>query len=305
MTEFFNYFRTYFRDLSARLFFACMTYAALLVFCNYYFQLEPVILSGIPDAFAKFLAFFVLYVIAFAVPYVFIGLMVDKSLFRRKMLWITIVCAAAIFAIKVNASWVSGFIYSHYSDDSGRFLAVISNLPSRLLILLLCLYAVWKFGKYPSPFFGATLKGVKWKPYFLMLLIMIPLIAWASTQADFLRTYPKLKAIYFLGDHLQVWHSLLYEFAYGLDFISIELFFRGFLILGFVRFAGRNAILPMAVFYCSIHFGKPLMECVSSFFGGIILGVVVYETRSIAGGLVVHLGIAWMMEIGGYLGSLK
>jgi membrane protease YdiL (CAAX protease family) len=89
-----------------------------------------------------------------------------------------------------------------------------------------------------------------------------------------------------------------------LDFVTIELFFRGFLVLAFVRFVGPDAIVPMAVFYCSIHFGKPLAECISSFFGGMLLGIVVYKTGSVAGGLVVHLGIAWMMEIGGYLGNL-
>jgi hypothetical protein len=45
------------------------------------------------------------------------------------------------------------------------------------------------------------------------------------------------------------------------------------------------------------------MECISSFFGGLILGVIAYRTRSIVGGLVVHLGIAWMMEIGGFMGN--
>ena len=77
----------------------------------------------------------------------------------------------------------------------------------------------------------------------------------------------------------------------------------GFLILAFIKWAGKDAILPMACFYCTIHFGKPLGECISSYFGGIILGVVVYHTRSIYGGLLVHLGIAWLMELGGYIGN--
>ncbi|MEO6916147.1 MAG: CPBP family intramembrane glutamic endopeptidase, partial [Chitinophagaceae bacterium] len=162
----------------------------------------------------------------------------------------------------------------------------------------------WRVGKYPAPVFGFTSKGLKWEPYLLMLLIMIPLIAWASTQADFLRTYPKMKVLSFLGEDRKAWQNLLYEFTYGMDFITIEWFFRGFLVLAFVRYAGQEAILPMAVFYCSIHFGKPLMECVSSLFGGMLLGVVVYRTGSIAGGLVVHLGIAWMMEAGGYIGRM-
>jgi membrane protease YdiL (CAAX protease family) len=103
---------------------------------------------------------------------------------------------------------------------------------------------------------------------------------------------------------LQWWHILLYELSYGSDFFTIELFFRGFLILGFLKYAGKDAILPMACFYCAIHFGKPMAECISSYFGGIILGIVVYNTRSIAGGLLVHLGIAWLMELGGYFGNI-
>ena len=59
----------------------------------------------------------------------------------------------------------------------------------------------------------------------------------------------------------------------------------------------------MAAFYCTIHFGKPLGECISSFFGGLVLGVLAARTRTIYGGLIVHLGLAWLMELGGWLGA--
>jgi hypothetical protein len=133
---------------------------------------------------------------------------------------------------------------------------------------------------------------------------MVPLIAAASFQKDFLAMYPKLKSIhFFLEEKNGGFYKLLYELSYGTDFLTIELFFRGFLILAFSKWAGKEAILPMALFYCTIHFGKPLGECVSSYFGGIILGVITFHTRSIFGGLMVHLGIAWLMELGGYLGN--
>jgi hypothetical protein len=135
---------------------------------------------------------------------------------------------------------------------------------------------------------------------------MIPLIAIASTQADFLAIYPKLRSLLHPNHniHLSLFHKFLFELSYGSDFLGIEIFFRGFLILAFIKWAGKDAILPMACFYCTIHFGKPLGECISSYFGGLLLGVVVYNTRSIYGGLIVHLGIAWMMEIGGYIGTI-
>jgi len=118
--------------------------------------------------------------------------------------------------------------------------------------------------------------------------------------------YPKMKQVAFvngLTNHAW-WYKLIYEISYGIDFFSIELFFRGFLVFAFVRYVGADAVLPMAVFYCSIHFGKPLFECISSFFGGMLLGIIAYRTQSILGGIMVHLGIAWMMEAGGYIGNL-
>ena len=78
----------------------------------------------------------------------------------------------------------------------------------------------------------------------------------------------------------------------------------------FVRFCWQH--LPKSfvgcthklLFYCTIHFGKPLGECISSFFGGLLLGIITFHTSAIWGGLIVHLGIAWLMELGGYLAGL-
>jgi len=116
-----------------------------------------------------------------------------------------------------------------------------------------------------------------------------------------------LKSFFLTDENMNLsWlHKLLFELSYGSDFFSIEIFFRGFLILAFIKWVGKDAILPMACFYCTIHFGKPLGECISSYFGGLLLGIIVYNTRSMFGGLMIHLGIAWLMEIGGYLGNMR
>jgi hypothetical protein len=82
----------------------------------------------------------------------------------------------------------------------------------------------------------------------------------------------------------------------ALIFLRSSFFSEAFLVLAFAKWAGNKASLPMALFYCTIHFGKPLGECISSYFGGLILGAVTLHTGSIWGGLIVHLGIAWLME---------
>lgn len=138
----------------------------------------------------------------------------------------------------------------------------------------------------------------------MMLVLMVPLIVLASTQSDFLSSYPRgLKSVDL--DLTQLNHLkyfLLYELVYGLDFVNIELFFRGFLILAFLKYAGARAVMPVAMFYVIIHFGKPLGESISSFFGGTLLGIITLYGRSILGGIIVHVGIAYMMEIGALIG---
>lgn len=91
--------------------------------------------------------------------------------------------------------------------------------------------------------------------------------------------------------------KLLFELAYGSSFFSVELFFRGFLILALSRFLGKDVVYPMVYAYCILHFGKPMGETISSIFGGYILGVIALESRNIWGGVLIHAGIAILMDI--------
>ena len=93
----------------------------------------------------------------------------------------------------------------------------------------------------------------------------------------------------------------IYEFVYGLDFFNTEFLFRGFMIIGLAHILGKDTIVPMLVTYCFLHFGKPVGEAISSIVGGYILGVIAFYTRSIWGGVMVHAGLAWMMELAAYL----
>ena len=51
----------------------------------------------------------------------------------------------------------------------------------------------------------------------------------------------------------------------------------------------------IAAFILANRSAKP-----SAVSGGLFLGIISYNTRSIWGGLLVHLGIAWSMELGGW-----
>lgn len=282
----------------------CTVWASLLIALNYILDIESGVIRGMDSRFSQCAALFLIYCSAFVIPYGFAVVVRKQLIATAPMFWLLLLLAPALFAVKAT---VASPLENRIDEMWGSYWAIVTALPFKLLVVLapLIIFHRW-FPEQPG-FWGLTVRNVRWRPYGLMLMIMAPLIAFAGTQPDFLTAYPRLKQIAFIAPYTEYfgWFQLLYEISYGIDFVTIELFFRGFLIFAFIRYAGAAAILPMAVFYCSIHFGKPLLECVSSFFGGLILGVVAYQTRSIAGGLAVHLGIAWMMEISAYAGNLR
>ena len=301
-----SYLQDYFRNVDKWLLVCCACFAAILVTLNYRFGIETKWLYNINSPFGKFIGFYCVYAIAFIIPFLVLVFTRHKQAAGFPLFWFLLLLAPAIFALKVSFSGLTQWIAGTGTDNWNRYYAIIANLPSRLVLVVIPLLLFWWNQKTPASFWGLTTKNFTWQPYALMLLVMVPLITFASTQADFLHTYPKLKQVAFVDNitNHPWWYKTIYEISYGIDFLTIELFFRGFLVFAFVRYAGADAVLPMAVFYCSIHFGKPLFECISSFFGGMLLGIIAYRTQSILGGIMVHLGIAWMMEAGGYIGNV-
>src|SRR4030095_276198 len=301
MKDIFRYITDYFKTSNNKVFAACSLLAGLMIYLNFHYAIDLKI-DELDSIGIEFLTRYLIFLIAFALPYLFYFLLEQKKYFQSPLILLLIFLSPAIFSWKMVMS-----TELHLSDNSywDYYWNQFIYWPIRLIVLSLVLFAIWKIFYSKESFFGLTIKGFNWKPYCIILLIMVPLITAASTQPDFLSMYPKLKdvdtALY--GVQNKWLYHLLHELSYGSDFISVELFFRGFLILAFIKVVGKDAILPMACFYCTIHFGKPLGECISSYFGGMILGIVVYNTRSIIGGLMVHLGIAWLMELGGHIGN--
>lgn len=198
------------------------------------------------------------------------------------------------------------FIYPYLSKDlfvGGWQKSCISNLSSFITIILPLYILYFSVRHFKPEFYGLKLNGVKVLPYFWLILFMIPLIWLASQRPDFLDAYPTYVDRYeYMFLDTEQWKTVsLYELCYGFDFLSVELFFRGFMVVALSKFVGKDAVLPMVVVYCFLHFGKPAGEAISSIFGGYILGILAYKSRNIFGGLIAHLGVAWGMELLAYL----
>jgi len=129
--------------------------------------------------------------------------------------------------------------------------------------------------------------------YLAMFLIVLPFVIYASTRADFRAVYPFFRGAF----NAPLADIIIWEVAYLSTFIALEFFFRGFLVLGLEKRFGRLAIWVAMVPYVMLHFHKPPLEAVGAIFAGIILGEVSQRTRSILGGVIVHVGVAVTMDM--------
>jgi hypothetical protein len=148
--------------------------------------------------------------------------------------------------------------------------------------------------------YGITRKSAIKVPYHWLALAMLPIIGLAAVSGHFTPYYPimhpaKLANISFT---LPIIALICYEMLYLGTFFIEEWLSRGFAVDGMRPILGKNAILPMVAVYAFIHFSKPMGEAIGAVFGGYILGVLVFRTGNIWGGVWLHIGIAAMMEIG-------
>jgi membrane protease YdiL (CAAX protease family) len=128
--------------------------------------------------------------------------------------------------------------------------------------------------------------------YGLLYLAVLPAVIIASHTQQFRDTYPFYRKAN--RSDLDLW---LWELAYGVQFVALELFFRGFLLHGLRRVLGANAIFVMVVPYCMIHYEKPMAETFGAIGAGLILGTLAMRTRSIWGGVLIHVGVAMTMDV--------
>jgi hypothetical protein len=166
------------------------------------------------------------------------------------------------------------------------------------MMLPLILYVVWHLKTEPG-LLGLRGGNSELKGYFLILALVLPFVVLASFQEGFIRAYPYYKPSPMESDAPigLVARISISEATYLLDFAIVEWVYRGFWVIALGRFLGPQSVLPMAVMYCMIHMGKPLGEAISSFFGGYALGAFAWQSKSIWGGIVVHMGIAATMDV--------
>lgn len=94
---------------------------------------------------------------------------------------------------------------------------------------------------------------------------------------------------------------LLYTF---LELFGWEFLFRGWILFGYERKFGAEALWLQAVPFALAHIGKPAIETLSTIFGGFVFGWIAWRTRSFLYPFLIHWYIFTLVVLlaGGYFG---
>ena len=141
---------------------------------------------------------------------------------------------------------------------------------------------------------GLSFRGVgRHLPLYLLLYVLVlPLVYLASLNPEFQNTYP-------FAAHARkgIRELVEWELIYGVQFFSLEFFFRGFMVFLLAKRFGPNAVFVMVVPYCMIHFHKPMPEAIGAIGAGLLLGILALRTGSIFGGVMIHWAVAITMDV--------
>ena len=155
---------------------------------------------------------------------------------------------------------------------------------------------MWTSGTRPTEL-GWRIRGTSshWRVYTGLFVVAIPFVVVASTTAEFQDRYPLYEIApgqANVGRDLFIWWSF-----YLLQFVAVEVFFRGVLAIGLAERFGDAAILLAAIPYLAIHFVKPAPEALASIVGGLVMGYLAVRTRSIWWGVGLHVSVAVLMDV--------
>ncbi len=133
-------------------------------------------------------------------------------------------------------------------------------------------------------------RGAWFAPVVACWSALLPLLWFASRRPGLRTLYPVIEPSLSAS-----WLS--YVAILMVTLLTVEFFFRGFLLFGLTSRFGNVGVWLMTVPYALIHLHKPPLEAFASVPGGVALGILALTTGSIWPGLVLHLGVALTLEI--------
>ncbi|RYF79598.1 MAG: hypothetical protein EON98_14385 [Chitinophagaceae bacterium] len=203
MKKIIRYLLDYIRTLNPKVFFISTIFTAAAVYLNYTVDLNGFIYRQ--NEAGEFIGWYLLFLITFGFGYLLQAVFLRSPIFRNKKFVALLLIAPALFAWKMIANIEFNFSTDFFKDE---YWNDVIYWPFKVIVLTAFLHIVYRFFDRGQPFYGATFRNFQPKPYLMMLLVMIPLIAAASTQPDFLDMYPRFQKVEYLLQPDRGWQLL-------------------------------------------------------------------------------------------------
>ncbi|MCS7272654.1 MAG: CPBP family intramembrane metalloprotease [Fimbriimonadales bacterium] len=204
---------------------------------------------------------------------------------------------------------VVGFLFAYYAQpytvDSLRWLGVQGHatrlrdyneyiLVSSVALLWLPILVLALLGKRDLAHYGLTRGEVKRGLLYAlgMYAAMLPLLYFALQRPEFRAYYPLDKRT--LTDPA---YAVYFQLVYGYYLFCWEFFFRGFLTFGLYRWLGWWGIGLQAAAFALLHYGKPTLEVIGSFFAALVLSWVALRVKSFLPCFWTHWAVHTTFEV--------
>jgi hypothetical protein len=295
-----------------KLYLTILVFLAICIGLNYRYDFEDGVIDSYSGQPIKWVWMFLFQGGPFlAVCFILLAFKKSSIWLFSKNFWLKFFVGFGLLALD-RSFYGFNFIMDSFHNLEARFILKCVNWSSSLLLVVIPLMILYRFleNDEPKNWYGLIWQKFDPKPYLFLLGISAVFIGLGSFISDIQNFYPKYNhsgAIQYMNlNGTAEWKlATVFELCYGSNFISVELIFRGFMIFAFSRTLGSWAVLPMVASYAFLHFGKPMGESISSIFGGYVLGIISYNSRNVWGGIFIHLGVAWVMELFGWLQNLR
>lgn len=202
-----------------------------------------------------------------------------------------------VFATTLICLWGARFGQDLRDDSWSRLVRICFWSGTQIVFYLVVPLIVVVAAGWSPRDFGWRLRGTSadWKKYAALFLVAVPFVVAASFSHDFQDRYPLYEVVRGqtgVARDLAIWWTF-----YAVQFIAVEAFFRGFLVLGLAPRLGRTAVVVATIPYLMIHFVKPPAEAAAAIVGGLVMGTLALRTRSIWWGVALHVSVAAFMDV--------
>jgi hypothetical protein len=218
---------------------------------NYYLDFEHAYINqyfGEPEGILIYVLFYSFSYYGAAIPF----LLIKKQAYKLKKIefWVKSFAFISILGIMAGFYYYRNFAELFKENPFERYYIIRLSVRIKHFIPYVIVLFIIKmiYDRNVAFFYGLRFGGISYKPFFILLILIIPLVVFASFLESFQDAYPqfpywRFPEVFGLNKTKMM---LIFESFYTVSFVSTELIFRGALVIAMISVLGKESVILMA-----------------------------------------------------------